>query len=91
MAELTDIFTPKSEGEYQYQQFHFKLKIPSSILEQCDKPIDYNPETTLGKIAEFSRAMSTSRTYPVEWLVQAHIDIPRKIDLKKDQEIIISK
>jgi len=78
------------EGKYQYQQFHFEIKIPDTILEQCDQPIDYNPDTTLGKIAEFSRAMSTNRTYPVEWLIEAQLDIPMRIDMTKSHKIIIS-
>jgi hypothetical protein len=80
-----------SEGNYQYQQFHFKIKIPSTILEQCDKPSDIDPDTTLGKIQGIARAMNISGIYPVEWLVQAHMDIPMKIDLKEEQEIIISE
>ena len=78
------------EGEYQYQQFHFEIKIPSDILNQCENPIDIDPDTTLGKIQQIARSMSTTNVYPVEWLVEVHLDIPKKFDLRESQEIILS-
>lgn len=78
------------EGEYQYQQFHFEIKIPSNILNQSKEPIDIDTDTTLGKIQHIARSMSTTDVYPVEWLVEVHLDIPKKFDLRESQEIILS-
>ena len=79
------------EGDYQYQQFHFEIKIPSNILQHSETPVGFDPDSTLGKIQQFGRAFTNAKLFPIEWLVQAHIDIPKNFDLKKKQEIIISE
>ena len=78
------------EGEYQYQQFHFEIKIPENILEVRGKTTYKQLDGTLGKLQELGKAMSGYTTYPVEWLIQAHIDIPNRLDMKKSQDIVIS-
>ena len=79
------------DGEYQYQQFHFEIKIPENILDYNSKPTYKQLDGTLGKLQELGKAMSGYTVYPIEWLVEAHIDIPNRLDMKKEQEIVISE
>jgi hypothetical protein len=46
---------------------------------------------TLGKLAAIGMAARMHNSFPVEWLVKAHLDLPMKIDVKATQEIIISE
>ena len=78
-------------GDYQYQQFHFELKIPDNALDFAGKSSYKQLNGTLGKIQEIGKAFSGYSLYPVEWLVEAHIDIPERLDMKKSQDIMISK
>lgn len=83
--------TLSGEMEYQSNQFPFDLKIPENVLSQCKTPEMPQMEGTLGKLAVIGHAMSMAQTYPVEWLILSHLDIPKKFDVKKSQEIIISE
>jgi len=78
------------EGDYQYQQFHFELKAPNNVSSYAGKRTYKQLDGALGKLQEIGKAFSGHSVYPVEWLVEAHIDIPARFDMKKSQDIIIS-
>ncbi len=78
------------EKEYQNESFNFEIKIPDNILQQEKFPGSLDPDSTLGKVAAFGVALSAARRYPIEWLVDARLDIPLKFDVGKSQKIILS-
>lgn len=80
----------RGEGDYQKETFNFEIKIPDDIKKQM-KINTPDLDGALGKLVAISRALSKTRSYPVQWMVKAQLDIPLKFDVKKSQKIVISE
>ncbi len=89
---------------YQNEKYSFELKIPEDILDKMenwgedgvayygDKKVEYGEK--VAAIQNFSKNLakyaSGGRAYDV-FLVEGHLDVKRKIDVKDYEEIIIKK
>lgn len=73
------------EKEYQKEEYPFEIKIPSDILQ--------NNPTLEGKLGQAATAlrMLAGVSSRIEWFVKAQLDVPRKLDIKKSQKIILSE
>jgi len=73
------------EKEYLNQSYPFEIKIPDDILQ--------NNPTIEGKLGQASTAlkMIAGVSSRIDWIVSAQLDIPKKIDVKQSQKIIISQ
>ncbi|MFO7677803.1 MAG: hypothetical protein R6V50_05420 [Thermoplasmatota archaeon] len=73
------------EKEYQDEQYSFEIKIPDDVL-QTNPTLDGK----LGQAATAVRILSglSSR---IDWYVKAQLDVPKKLDIKKKQKIILSE
>ncbi len=73
------------EKEYQDQEYPFEIKIPDNILQ--------NNLTLEGKLGQASKAirMIAGISSRIDWIVHAQLDVPKKIDVKKSQKIILSE
>jgi len=80
----------KYEGDYMNEQFNFEIKIPDNLLNQTAAPKTPEIDGTLGKLVAVGIALSGQRNYPIQWLVEAHLDVPMRSDVKKSQDIMIS-
>jgi hypothetical protein len=80
----------KYEGDYMNEQFDFEIKIPDNLLNQTVSPKTPELDGTLGKLVTIGIALSGQRSYPIQWLVEAHLDVPMGLNVKKSQDVIIS-
>ncbi|KAA0005653.1 MAG: hypothetical protein FE039_01400 [Thermoplasmata archaeon] len=73
------------EKEYQKEEYPFEIKIPSDILQ--------NNPTLEGKLGQAATAikMLAGVSSRIDWIVKAHLDVPKKLDIKKTQKIILSE
>jgi len=73
------------EKEYQKDEYPFEIKIPSDILQ--------NNPTLEGKLGQAATAikMLAGVSSRIEWFVKAHLDVPKKLDIKKSQKIVLSE
>ena len=73
------------EKEYQNEEYPFEIKIPSNILQD-------NP-TLEGKLGQAATAvkMLSGVSSRIDWIVKAQLDVPKKLDIKKSQKIILSE
>jgi len=73
------------EKEYHNQDYPFELPIPQDILSG-------NP-TLDGKLGQASTAFRalTGISSQINWSVKAQLDVPKKIDIRKAQQIVISE
>ena len=73
------------EKEYQKDEYPFEIKIPSDILQ--------NNPTLEGKLGQAATAikMLAGVSTRIEWFVKAHLDVPKKLDIKKSQKIVLSE
>jgi len=80
------------EKEYQNEQVPFEMKIPSTILNMetyKDKMTDAL-EDKLGAVGSVLGAMAAGASH-IEWKVKAQLDVPKKLDIKKSQDVVISE
>lgn len=85
------------EKEYNGGAYQIDIKIPDSILEgRVARPEQEVKEGTAMKAAKVVRFLRTgelsqkTRTWSrVDWYVVANLDIPRGLDLEKEQQITI--
>lgn len=73
------------EKEYKDEEFPFEIKIPDNIL--------LNNPTLEGKLGQAATAvrMLSGMSSRIEWYVKAQLDVPKKLDIKKKQTIILSE
>lgn len=73
------------EKEYQNEEIPFEIKIPDTILQT-------NPslQGTLGQASTAIR-MIAGVSSRIDWYVKAQLDVPKKLDVKKKQKIILSE
>lgn len=87
-------FTLPLDGEREYRdgQYIFEIKIPSDILQmnQAGQLLQSSMEEKLGGLGSILGKVMTGQR-PVRWMVQAYLDIPMKLDVKKSQDIVISQ
>lgn len=76
------------EKEYQNENIHFELKIPPDILNArtSQQAIQDSLEEKLGSAGKFISAVSVG-TGITNWKIRAHLDVPKKLDVKIDQDI----
>lgn len=72
------------EKEYQLGEYSFEIKIPENIHQN-------NPSLG-GKLGKATNAlkMLSGLSSRVEWHIKAQLDVPKKFDINKTQEIVIS-
>ena len=76
------------EGEYQTGEWNFEIPIPDDILMIGSRQ---RPEGKLGVVSDVVSAIGGGTGYyPIEWSVQAQLDVPMKLDIKKSQKIVIA-
>jgi hypothetical protein len=78
------------EKEYQDGQYPFDIKIQSDILQGSSAGQQIQLENKLGIIGTVLGQIVTGQN-PIHWMIHAHLDIPWKLDVKKSQDIVISK
>jgi len=90
-VKLFDFNMPlRYEGEYRDERFNFEIKIPDDILGQDKSYKMPELDSTLGKLVAIGAALSRGRDYPIEWLIEVHLDVPMGLDIKKSQKIILA-
>ena len=72
------------EKEYHNQEYPFEMKIPSDLLQN-------NPqlEGKLGSAVKAFQMMGGVSTR-IDWYVNAELDVPMKLDVKKSQKVVLS-
>ena len=73
------------EQEYQTEEYPFEIKIPDNILQ--------NNPTLEGKMGQAATAfkMIAGVSSQIDWVVKAQLDVPKKLDIKKSQKIVLSE
>ena len=73
------------EQEYQNEEYPFEIKIPDNILQ--------NNPTLDGKLGQAATAfkMIAGVSSRIDWVVKAQLDVPKKLDIKKSQKVILSE
>jgi hypothetical protein len=73
------------EKEYQNEEVPFEIKIPGDLLQ--------NNPTLQGKLGQAATAVRVLAgvSSRIDWMVKAQLDIPKKLDVKKTQKIILSE
>ena len=69
--------------EYNVGEYPFSIKLPSDVTQQ---PTSANSNGTLGTVANVVNAMNSltgGMTVRTEWFVEAQLDIPGAIDMRK--------
>ena len=76
------------EKEYQNENIHFELKIPPDILNArtSQQAMQEALEDKLGSAGKLISAISVG-TGVTNWKIRAHLDVPKKLDVKIDQDI----
>ena len=76
------------EKDYQQDQVQFELHIPPDILDPRtqQQAIQEGLENKLGAAGSFISAVSVG-TGKTNWKIRAQLDIPKKLDVKIDQDI----
>jgi len=72
------------EKEYQEGNYPFEIKIPSNILQS-----EPNLEGKLGAAVNVFKALGGVSAH-TEWQVEAQLDVPMKLDIRKNQKIVLS-
>jgi len=79
-------FTMPLDGDKEYHEgeYPFEIKIPDTIF-QSNTQMD-------GKLGSAVKAvqMLGGQSSRIDWLVKAHLDVPKKLDIKKSQKIVLS-
>lgn len=75
------------EKTYHSGDYPFEIKIPADILQSTTTPAAEGKLGGVIKAAQMLGGIST-RT---DWIVQTQLDVPMKLDVKKDQKIVISE
>jgi hypothetical protein len=80
------------EKDYQNEQVPFQLKIPPDILDPrtSQQAMQDSLEDKLGSAGKFISAVTVG-TGTTNWKIRAQLDIPKKLDVKVDQDIQIYK
>jgi len=80
------------EKDYQNEQIPFELKIPPDILnpKTSQQAIKDSLEDKLGSAGKLLSAVSVG-TGTTNWKIRAQLDIPKKLDVKIDQDIQLYK
>ena len=91
--QVYDFWIPLSgEQEYQAESFPFEFKVPSDILSMKTQreAVTDKLEDKLGAVGSLigTVTMGQTQTY---WNLRVQLDVPRGIDVKRDQDIVISK
>ena len=73
------------EKEYHNQEYPFEIPIPQDLLSG-------NP-TIEGKMGQAATAvrMLAGVSSRIDWSVKAQLDVPKKLDIKRAQKIVISE
>jgi len=73
------------EKEYHNQEYPFEIKIPDNILQ--------NTPTLAGKSQAAAAALRivAGTSTRIDWIVKAQLDVPKKLDIKQSQKIILSE
>ncbi len=80
------------EKDYHNEQYPFELPIPSDILSEKtyrDSATE-KLEDKLGAAGSLISAVTMGKSR-IEWKIRAQLDIPKKLDVKKSQDIVISE
>lgn len=82
----------QGEKDYTTEQVPFQLKIPPDILEAKtnQQAIQDSLEDKFGSAGKFMSAISVG-TGVTKWKIRAQLDIPKKLDVKVDQDIQLYK
>jgi hypothetical protein len=72
------------EKEYQEGSYPFEIKIPSNILQEAPKL-----EGRMGTAVNVIKALSGASSH-LQWSIEAQLDMPMKLDVKKSQTIVLS-
>ncbi len=76
------------EKDYQNEQVPFQLQIPPDILQAktSQQAIQEGLQDKLGAAGSLISAVSVG-TGVTKWKIRAQLDIPKKLDVKADQDI----
>jgi len=78
-----------AENEYFNEMYPFEIKIPPDILQSGQRPANQQTQGILANLAKLSEEMMNANSR-VEWSVEANLDVPMKIDIRKSQKIVLS-
>jgi len=87
--QVYDFDMPVSgEKDYQNEQVPFQLQIPPDILQAktSQQAIQEGLQDKLGAAGSLISAVSVG-TGVTKWKIRAQLDIPKKLDVKADQDI----
>lgn len=78
------------EKDYEKENINFELKIPPDILaaKTQQQAIQDSLEDKMGSAGKFISAVTVG-TGVTKWKLRAQLDIPKKLDVKADQDIQI--
>ena len=78
--------------EYQVESHDFKMKIPTDLLnyKNAQQAMQDSLEDKLGSAGTFISAVTVG-TSQVKWKLVAQLDVPKKLDVKAKQDIIINE
>ena len=91
--KIYDFKMPLSgEKEYHKDQFDFSIPIPDDILNMktSRQRVQDNLEEKLGAAGSVIGAVAMGGRTIISWSVKAQLDVPKKLDIKKSQDIVIS-
>jgi len=76
------------EKDYQNEQVPFQLQIPPDILQAktSQQAVQEGLQDKLGAAGSLISAISVG-TGVTKWKIRAQLDIPKKLDVKADQDI----
>lgn len=81
------------EKEYHKGEYDFEIPIPGDILYEKSQRqrAQEQLEDKLGAAGSVIGAVAMGGRSRINWMVKAHLDIPKKLDIKKSQDIVISE
>jgi len=81
------------EKEYHQGEYEFEIPIPGDILYEKSQrqKAQENLEDKLGAAGSIIGAVAMGGTSRINWVVKAQLDVPKKLDIKKAQDIVISE
>ena len=81
------------EQEYHDGSYDFELSIPGDILYEKSQRhrAQEQLEEKMGAAGTLISAVAMGGTSRIDWKVKAQLDVPKKLDIKKSQDIVISE
>jgi hypothetical protein len=79
------------EQEYKDGQYNFSIPIPNDVLQEKSQRqiVGEQLEEKLGAAGKFIGTIAMGGSSRINWSVQAQLDVPMRLDIKKSQDIVL--